>query len=234
MAQPTIIEVHAEEEFVARAHAMIKEKVLDAQKHHGSCILGLSGGSTPGPVYASLAGDREIAWGTVVLFLVDDRFVPPDHKDSNQKLIHDMLLSKIEGTEKPTLLFPDTRLPLAECVTTYEDDLRTLMTDRPADLVILGMGEDGHTASLFPGDESALKEEERWVLHTETEVFAVKERITVTMPVMRKARMKLFLISGNAKRAFLQSLLHEEVPMTSLPAAALNGHMTTWIVRTDD
>lgn len=222
MEKPTIIEVQSQDEFVKHAHEMIKEKIVSALNEHGSCIVGLSGGSTPGPVYASLASDKEINWKQVTLFLVDDRFVPTDDKDSNQKLLKDTLLDHIDDDRKPRVIVPDTMLAIDECVTKYESDLRVIMKNRSADLVILGMGEDGHTASLFPGDEKALNEKERWVLHTTTDQFAVKDRITVTLPVLNAADCRLFLLSGEKKRALV--LAHD----VSLPAFRVSD--AEWII----
>ncbi len=221
MKERMIIEVQSGDEFVKSAHALIKERILIAQKAHGTCILGLSGGSTPGPVYTSLASDHEIDWKNVTIFLADDRYVSAGHKDSNQTLLKTTFLNHIDDDRKPTVIVPDTTLPIDECVTKYESDLRVIMKDRSADLLILGMGEDGHTASLFPGNEKALNEKERWVLPTTTDQFAVKDRITVTLPVLQNARQRLFLIMGEKKR----KILNER--KTSLPAFAIGE--SDWI-----
>lgn len=175
---------------------MIKKWIDESMEDHGSCTIGLSGGSTPGPVYESLAKDPDIDWSKIAIFLVDDRFVPADDNDSNQKLIHDTILVHTN----PKTIFPDTALPIDQCVSEYEDRLRTIFDNQSPDIVILGMGEDGHTASLFPNDEAAIDEKDRWVLRTKApKQFAVEDRVTITLPLINSADHRLLLISGQKK-----------------------------------
>ena len=160
-----IIRIETTENFVRTAAAWITGTILQAQHDGRAVTIGLSGGSTPQPLYALLATERGIDWKRVTFFLVDERYVPAGHRDSNQRMIRDTLLTHDAGTAK--LIVPDTSLSLPDCVKDYEDRIRECAS---IDLVILGMGPDGHIASLFPpvGPEAYGPAK---VIHTTTNVI---------------------------------------------------------------
>ena len=194
--QMNLIEVE-EDAFVKRAADELEERVSAALSKNGRCMLGLSGGATPLPVYQALA-TRPLEWSSVSVFLVDERFVAPDHPDSNLRAIKEALLDPL-GIPLDRVLAPDTRLPLAECVSTYDAQLRGLLASGAPDIVTLGMGEDGHIASLFP-PLSRDAFEGPLAIATHTDQFPVADRITVTLPLLLQVESPLIFLSGRTKR----------------------------------
>lgn len=181
--------------FARTAAQKLGDLIRRAIRANGTCVIGLSGGSTPGPVYEELAGEM-IDWSRVTVFLADDRCVSPDHPDSNQHLVRSALLSRL--SEPPATLFHDTSLPPAEAAEAYGKRLEELLAERGADIVVLGMGPDGHIASLFPPlDERAFGP--AFAIHTTTDAFAVHDRISVTLPVLAGAAHAVFLLKGEDK-----------------------------------
>lgn len=210
------------DEFVTTAVSQISEMIVNSQADGGTVTIGLSGGSTPGPIYEALAQSQDIDWSRVTVFLVDERYVAVDAPDSNQRMIRETLLAG--PAAKANAIFPDTSLPIDICVAQYD----LAITKLSPDLVILGMGEDGHIASLFPH----LMEEAfgpASVIHTVTDRFAVHDRISVTLPVLKKASQRIFLIAGEKKSSLLTTMQQTKGKIGSLPAKALFDDRTTWI-----
>jgi 6-phosphogluconolactonase len=207
-------------DFARIATDVIAKHMRHAIRTHGDCIIGLSGGSTPRPVYELLA-DEAIDWTRVTVFLVDDRCVSSDHPDSNQYLIVSSLLKKAAGAKA---VFHDTSLPPEDAAKDYGERLTAMFT-RPADIVVLGMGRDGHIASLFPpltkdafGPAAAI--------HTTTDVFAVHDRISVTLPVLASAAHAIFLFKGADKSAVWEEMMASDEDVRRWPAKAVTegGH----------
>ncbi|MEK7137758.1 MAG: 6-phosphogluconolactonase [Patescibacteria group bacterium] len=236
------IHVSSEDAFIQQNMKLLEQGIADAIAQRGHCILGLSGGSTPGPIYRELGRSKSIDWSKVTLFLVDERYVSEDDPQSNQRMVRETLLTSLRdasirastsagATQHDVIgVFPNTTLLIEECVKDYEEQLRNLLPDQEIDLVILGLGEDGHIASLFPGDMNALLERERWVLPTETEKFAVHNRVTVTLPLLEKARKMLFLLKGDEKKKIFAEVISANVDPIEYPAhALLQTGRTVWI-----
>ncbi len=217
----------AAEHFVAAAE--------DAIDKRGRFTVALSGGSTPQETYSRLADPSvatQVSWRNVQLFWGDERSVPPDHPDSNYRMVRKTLIQKvpipqtnvhrIQGELDPDLA--------AEA---YVDELQSVFAseERPRfDLIFLGMGKDGHIASLFPGS-LALRETEHWVLAVFAEAFQAW-RVTLTLPVLNSARQLSFLVAGKSKADRLQEVLEGEPQPESLPAQIIqprNGQVT-WLV----
>jgi 6-phosphogluconolactonase len=167
--------------------------------------LVLAGGRTPRALYARLAREK-YDWSGVEIFFGDERCVPPDHPDSNFGKARETLLSRVPARVH--------RMHGETCdAAGYEDELRLVFGDGlpTFDLVFLGMGADGHTASLFPGDP-ALEETQRLV----TKVARPDhQRLTLTLPVLSASKLAVFLVSGAEKREALRRVLAGE----DLPAA---------------
>lgn len=189
----------------------------------GPFALNLSGGSTPKALYALLATDayrEKIDWARVHVFFGDERFVPPDHPDSNYRMAREALLAHVPIPEANVHAVPTTDGSPAEAAVAYEATLKTfygadtLDPARPLFAVtLLGMGPDGHTASLFPGT-AALDERKAWV----TSVVGAKPepRITLTYPVLESSAALIFLIAGTGKEEMLERLRAGD---QALPAA---------------
>jgi 6-phosphogluconolactonase len=159
--------------------------------------VALAGGSTPRLLYERLA-TCPFSWVDTDIFFGDERCVPPEHEASNFRMANEALLAKV-----PVRVH---RMPGETCdAAAYEDELSKVFgAALPRfDLVLLGLGEDGHTASLFPGDP-ALDVTDRWVVRVERPDHA---RLTLTLPVLSAATVVMFLVSGESKRASLRELL---------------------------
>ncbi|HJX82872.1 MAG TPA: 6-phosphogluconolactonase [Candidatus Angelobacter sp.] len=199
----------AADEFRRSANESIRER--------GRFCVALSGGSTPRGVYSLLANGQnhsgpQLAWGKVFIFFGDERHVPPDHPDSNYRMANDSLLSKVPVPQQNVYrVFAD--LDANEAAQKYEDQLRSFFSLQPNefprfDLIMLGLGPDGHTASLFPGSK-ALDETRRLVVANWVEKFQ-QYRITFTFPVLNNAAEVMFLVSGSDKSQILREVLQGE------------------------
>lgn len=178
----------------------------------GRFLVLLAGGETPRRLYRLLAEEpwrSSIPWHRTFFFWGDERCVPPEDPRSNRRMVTDTLLDRL--TLSPDQRYPiPCDLPPQLAAEAYQDELlRFFGTDPPRfDLVLLGLGEDGHTASLFPGSD-ALKERHRWTAVTRRpeEPF---DRITLTAPVLSRGRLIMFLVSGAAKARIVAQLLENE------------------------
>lgn len=162
---------------------------------------------------------RQIDWQRVHLFWVDERCVPADHEESNFRVAFDSLLSRVSVPEDNIHRIRGEEDPKQEAKR-YENEIRVFFgtTGFPVfDLVVLGMGKDGHTASLFPGS-SSLEERERLVVP----VFEKeRHRITLTLPVLNHAALVLFLVAGRSKGAALSQAVGEKADKERTPAGLI-------------
>jgi 6-phosphogluconolactonase len=219
-----IVRADTTEQFVRTAAQWISSAIIRTVDEKGSAVVGLSGGSTPQPVYTMLAADQHVPWDVVTFFLTDERYVPSGHADSNQAMIRRTLLTR--HAANATLLAPDTSLPLSACIAGYDAAVKDL--GHP-DLVILGMGDDAHIASLFPPVPPEAFGPAH-VIHTRTDRFAVQDRISLTFPALLSAHSRLFLIGGKKKSDLLRTIEQAAEDVSLYPAQYLNDERTTWIV----
>lgn len=169
--------------------------------------LFLSGGSTPQAIYSRLA-DRDLDWSQVHFWWGDERFVPPDHPDSNYRMVKDCLLDRI--VVPPNHLHPWPILSTPELsAETYDREFRSVFQERAEklDFQLLGMGDDGHTASLFP-DTEALNIVDRYCV---ANVVPGKEscRLTLTYPALALSERVVFLVKGEGKKTALKQVYDE-------------------------
>jgi 6-phosphogluconolactonase len=234
------VEVYPDPAAMMRAEA---ERVVTltaaAIAEHGRCSLALAGGSTPRPLYELLATPRfasRIDWSRVHLFWGDERCVLPEHPDSNFRMAREALLDRvpvpwgqvhrIAGEEEPGV-----------AAHMYENTLRAHfgVADGPPirtfDLVLLGMGTDGHTASLFPGTP-ALAEDRRWVVPNRADASRDQWRITLTPVALNASRAVTFLVAGDAKAERIWEVLEGPPHAPRLPVEQIhpaNGDLT-WMI----
>jgi len=174
----------------------------------GLAFLGLSGGKTPTPLYRLLGEDEKINWAKTEVFLVDERMVPRDSDKSNSKMIRESLYA---GSNEPNLAFFHdfmTELPVDETIDQYREEF-TLVPEEQLDVVILGVGPDGHFASIFPGwleKSKRFYDEGGTAMLSETEAFDVKDRITLTAELIKKAKKIFVVLKGKEKLAVLEEL----------------------------
>ncbi|MBI2821307.1 MAG: 6-phosphogluconolactonase [Acidobacteria bacterium] len=194
----------------------------------GLFSVALSGGSTPKRLYSLLAGrhfQHRVPWSRLYLFWGDERFVPPDHQDSNYRMVKEALLSKVPVPVENIHPVSTDRESPEHAATEYEQTIReffniSLGQFPQFDLVLLGLGTDGHTASLFPGT-AVLSERRRLV----AALYVDKpqpHRLTLTVPVFNHAANVIFLVSGEGKASILKSVLQGEYQENGLPAQLIN------------
>jgi 6-phosphogluconolactonase len=201
------IKTQSEQDFIDSSVRILSDRIRQSIDEFGSAIVGLSGGSTPKPIY-ELLGKEDIDWNKVSIFLVDDRYVAASDDDSNQKLVRDTLLQSAAIPEDQ-IIFPDTTLPLDKCVSQYEARLAELLSKGIPHIVTLGLGGDGHIASLFPPVPAA-GYGDRLVIHTETDDFAVHDRISTTMVIIGSADRKIFFLKGDEKKFVWDEMMQSE------------------------
>jgi len=193
---------------------------VEAIGARGRFSVAVSGGSTPRPLFQLLATEEfrtRIDWERVHFFWADERCVPPDHPDSNFKAAYDLLLAKLPLPAANIHRIPGELAPL-EAARAYERDLRGFFAGEHVpvfDLILLGVGEDGHTASLFPGKEG-IGEKERSAVAVYVEKLH-SHRVTLTLPVLNSARRVVFLVAGGEKAEIVREILEEGE--TRYPAA---------------
>jgi 6-phosphogluconolactonase len=218
-------EVLADAEALARRVA--DWLLAEATAKQGTFAVSLAGGSTPRRLYALLAKPpylQEFPWSRVHWFWGDERFVPHDDARSNYRMVEEALLSQAPIPNGNIHAIPTENIDPHEAAAAYEGSLKSfygadlLNPSRPLfDVTLLGLGSDGHTASLFPGS-SVLQEKSAWVAPVLGEM--PEPRITLTFPVLGSSRHVAFLIAGKDKRLMLERLRRAD---DSLPAA--NVHL---------
>lgn len=209
----------------------------EAVSARGRFTAALSGGKTPVAIYAFLAQApfiSQIPWAHVHLFWGDERCVPPDHADSNYRLVRELLLDYVPIPAANVHRMPAEMDPV-EAAARYEGQLRVFFAPYgngfPVfDCILLGLGEDGHTASLFPGTR-VIRESARWVLGHY--VDAQKGwRITLTPPVINAARTVVFIAAGSGKAAVVKEILEGPLRPDALPAQIVRpaGGNLVWML----
>ena len=191
--------------------------------------LVLSGGPTAKECYEMLATTPAdvIDWTLVDLFVGDERVVPPDDDDANQRLIKEALLDRIAGGPIGSFSPMPTVGPVDECVAAYQRTMSDLVTGPGIDLIHLGMGPDGHTASLFPGATTLDAEPGVLVLATEDpNGVNPHPRLTLTLPAINSARVAVFTVSGASKAPAVAALVRGD----DLPASRVHAGRTVWLV----
>jgi 6-phosphogluconolactonase len=186
-------------------------EVTGAITARGSCALALSGGRTPEPVYRELAADSSIDWSRVDVFFCDERAVPPDHPESNYRMVHRALLSRVPIPPSKVHRMEAERADREAAAQEYERSLPSRL-----DIVLLGIGEDGHTASLFPG--SAVVDERRRLVLPVTGAKAPAERLTITPPVIEAARKVAVIAAGADKATMVARALEGPLVPKAVPA----------------
>jgi 6-phosphogluconolactonase len=222
---PEAVFAAAHDEFLARARAAIAAS--------GRFVVSLAGGKTPEHVYASLVG-ADLDWSRCLFFFGDERCVPPTHSDSNYRMARAALLSKIAIPDRNVhRIFGEVDPPRA--AEEYADEMRRVLDLAPKavprfDLALLGMGADGHTASLFPGS-TALAVRDKLAASTWVEKLQAF-RVTLTFPVFENAACVLFLVCGADKAQALKLATATTVTSDTPPSGRVrptNGDLV-WLV----
>lgn len=211
-----------QEVFAAAAEEVVRD-ANEAIKERGRFTIALSGGSTPKSLFNLLATNARttLPWDHMYFFWGDERHVPPTDPDSNYKMADEAMLSKVPVPAGNIFRFKAENPDAAAIADEYEKTLRKFfkvdVPDVPRfDLILLGMGPDGHTASLFPGT-AALQEKSRLAVANWVEKLKT-HRLSLTLPVLNAARYVAFLVSGTDKAAMVRTVLEEDAPGDQYPS----------------
>ncbi len=238
MAQPELMICRDPEELAAAAAERISWTAAESIAARGRFTLCLTGGSTPRRTYTLLArqqGPAAIDWSKTFLFFGDERFVPPDDDRSNYKMVRQSLLQNASIAADHVFAIATNSSSPQQAAEEYARTLKTFFGGigwPEFDLVLLGLGDDGHTASLFPG-AAALRVTDRWVTSSPPGVLPPPvDRVTLTFPVFNAARQVMFLVSDENKAQAFAEVYQGRTSVEQRPAAGIrpaNGH-TVWLV----
>lgn len=216
---------------VRRSLELVRHKIQDAIATQGQCTIALAGGSTPKPLYEALAQEA-IDWRKLHVFWGDERYVPSDHPDSNEGMARKAWLDHVEIPFENIHAMPTDAVEPAIAAEWHDQHLRDFFNVAPGafpcfDIVLLGMGDDGHTASLFP-HTPALDVCERWVTvgskHGDP-------RLTFTIPLINHAQSVIFLVAGANKNEALGKVLAPDtasVDAKTVPARYIRPQQELW------
>lgn len=216
MSRPNVRVFETSQDLVEAAAETFAKEATKSIREKGRFAVALAGGSTPKALYKLLATEyRDVLdWSKVHAFFGDERTVPPDREDSNYRMAYETLLSHIPVGSVHRIR---GELDASKAAALYEEELKTFFGSAPSlDLVLLGIGGDGHTASLFPRTP-ALGVADRFVVENSVEKLGTT-RITLTFPTINAARKVAFLIAGEGKAAALKEILEGSTDPRDCPA----------------
>ena len=218
-----------------RAASAVAAAIAAAVQANGRCTVALAGGNTPRALYAGMAArfNESLPWKHVQIFWGDERFLPSGDPRRNETMARESLLDHVPCPAEHIHPVPADAASSGVAAATYEAILRaSFPSEWPRfDLVLLGLGPDGHTASLFPGS-SALDETTRWAVDS-TAPADPRSRVTLTLPVLNSAALTFFLVSGAEKADALRRVL-AGADTRMLPAAGIrpsSGTVVWWVDR---
>lgn len=209
-----------------RAAAWLAQTMADVLVARGHCAVALSGGTTPRPVYAALAAPDlagRIDWNRVDVYFGDERAVPRDHPDSNFHMAMEVLLTRVAIPAARVHRMEGERRDLDAAAAAYDRQLPAAL-----DVLVLGMGPDGHTASLFPGSP-ALAEQQRRVVVVESPK-PPRRRLTITPPVIAAARHVAVLVTGKEKATAVARALESDAPPSASEIPAVLARHGVWFL----
>ncbi len=213
---------------VASATDLIAAQLQAAIAERGTATLALAGGSTPKPIYERLAS-RDLPWSQLHVFWGDERYVPADHPDSNQRMARQAWLERVPIPAANLHPMPTGAGSPAADAAQYEAELRAhFQTGAEAiptfDTILLGMGDDGHTASLFPHTK-ALAVRDRLVTVGNKDG---EPRLSFAVPLINQARAVIFLVAGANKQTALQAVLAEQGDAQQYPSRLIQPQGDLW------
>jgi 6-phosphogluconolactonase len=224
LAGPADLANTAAELFVAKS--------TEAVAQRGFFTIALSGGSTPKLLYQFLAYKQfrpEIPWPMIHFFWTDERHVPPDDPDSNYRMAYELLLSRVPVAEHNVHRIKSENPNAAEAAKEYEEEILTFVPGSPPqlDLILLGLGNDGHTASIFPGSD-VLHESQRLVAASYVDKLK-SYRITMTLPLINNAASIVFLVSGVEKAEIVKEVIQGTKRYPAQEIRPTNGELV-WLL----
>lgn len=229
---------NAHDQLTIAAADLVTKAAVGAVRDRGRFVWGLSGGTTPAMLYRLLAEEQyasRFPWEDTYVFWGDERWIEPTDSLSNQRMVRETLLDRVPIPEDHVRAILTTGVTPSQAAEVADRHVRELFegrTIRP-DLILLGMGEDGHTASLFPGTSALVENEALFVPN-----FSVPddmERITATLPLINAARHVVVIVTGAMKAEAVRNALYPLPNSAALPASLVrpaNGDLT-WMLDED-
>lgn len=224
-----ILEVLSNQETLTqRALEVVCTKIEAAIESQGFCTLVLAGGSTPKSLYIALAG-QNLPWDKIHIFWGDERYVPADHPDSNQLMARQAWLNHVPIPPGHIHPMPTTSQNPATDAQQYQQELQEFFPvgagEFPSfDIILLGIGDDAHTASLFP-HTAALNVVDQWITVGQKDG---QPRITFTVPLINQAKCVLFLVAGASKQPALRNIFAPEADANTYPARLIQPQGELW------
>lgn len=218
------------QELIDGALAILIDQIDSAIQQRDCCTIALSGGSTPKPLYEALSR-QSLPWEKLQVFWGDERYVSPDHPDSNQKMAREAWLDRVEIPAANIHAMPtdagDPKIDADKYRTRLSDFFRVPPSQMPIfDIILLGIGDDGHTASLFPHTE-ALQVRDRSIAVGNKDG---QPRLTFTIPLINRARYVVFLVAGASKKPALAQIFAESADEMTYPARSIRPEGELWWV----
>ncbi len=213
---------------VERAVQLIVEKIQSAIAQRGQCTVALAGGGTPKPVYEKLA-QQNLPWEKLHIFWGDERYVPADHPDSNQKMAREAWLDHVAIPAENIHPMPTTGQDPVVDAKKHEQDLQTFFQcgagEWPSlDIILLGIGDDGHTASLFPQTEALTVRDRLITVGNKGD----SQRLSFTAPLINQGRTVIFLVAGANKRPALREIFAAQGDAMQYPARLIQPQGELW------
>lgn len=213
---------------IQRALQLTLSKIQTAIAEQGLFTIALSGGSTPKPLYEAIA-TNQLPWDKIHVFWGDERYVEPDHSDSNQLMARRAWLDSVDIPANNIHPMPTDEADPAVAARKYEEHLQEFFKTQPGefpafDLILLGMGDDGHTASLFPQTE-ALRVSDRLITVGNKDG---QPRLTFTAPLINQARCVMFIVAGANKRTALDQIFAPEADEFAYPSRLIEPQGELW------
>lgn len=213
---------------IQRSLELVLTKIQEAIAERGICTIALAGGSTPKPLYEQLA-QQNLPWEKIHIFWGDERYVPPTHPDSNEGMARQAWLDRVPIPAANIHSMPTGSGDPAQDASQHEADLQAFFHTQPGefptlDMILLGMGDDGHTASLFP-HTAALQVRDRLVTVGDKDG---QPRITFTAPLINQARTVIFIVAGASKRPALAQVFATDADDTVYPSRLIQPQGELW------
>jgi 6-phosphogluconolactonase len=226
--QPKVEILADQTALIQRSLELMVEKIQQSVRERGICTIALSGGSTPRPLYEAIAA-QNLPWEKIHIFWGDERYVPSHHPDSNEKLARDAWLNRVAIPAENIHPTPTDSGNPQQDAQRYEQQLQQFFQLSPGtmpvlDIMLQGMGDDGHTASLFPHTE-ALQVCDRAIAVGNKDG---SPRITFTIPAINNARCVLFLVAGSGKQNAIEQVFSQTADPQTYPAKFIQPQGELW------
>ncbi len=208
---------------IQRAKDLMVERITQAIAQRGRCTLALAGGSTPKPLYQALA-TAPLPWENLHILWGDERYVPFDHPDNNAAMAYQAWLNHVPIPPEQIYPVPTHLDSVTAAAAAYDATARAVLGTDPIDIVLLGMGDDGHTASLFPHTAALAVTDSLATVGNKGDSL----RVTLTAPALNHSRCVLFLVSGANKQTPLEAVLAPEGDAQEYPSRLIQPAGELW------